>query len=88
MVNEVFIMQELSISLGQNGRIVIPASVRKSLGLKQGQRLRLHLDNQKIVLEKTDDALKELQKRFSVIKQSLSEELIQERRKEAEKENQ
>jgi AbrB family looped-hinge helix DNA binding protein len=81
-------MQELSISLGQNGRVVIPASIRKSLGLKTGQRLRLHLDDQKIVLEKTDDALKELQKRFSTIKQSLSEELIQDRRKEAEKENQ
>lgn len=81
-------MQELSISVGQNGRVVIPVSVRKSLGLKQGQRLRLHLEDQKIILEKTDDALKNLQKRFSVIKQSLSEELIQERRKEARKENQ
>ncbi|MCF6237000.1 MAG: AbrB/MazE/SpoVT family DNA-binding domain-containing protein [Gammaproteobacteria bacterium] len=80
-------MQELNISLGQNGRIVIPASIRKSLGLKQGQRLRLHLDNQKIVLEKTDDVIQKLQHRFGFIKQSLSKELIQERRQEAMKED-
>lgn len=81
-------MQELNISLGQNGRIVIPASVRKLLELKEGQRLRLHLEDQKIVLEKTDDVIRKLKNRFSFIKESLSEELVQERRKTAEKENQ
>ncbi len=80
-------MQELSVSLGQNGRVVIPASVRKSLGLKRGQRLRLHLEDQKIILEKPENTLKKIQDRFSFIKQSLSEELIEERRKEAQLEN-
>lgn len=81
-------MQELNISLGQNGRIVIPASVRKLLELKEGQRLRLHLEDQKIVLEKTDDVIQKLKNRFSFIQESLSEELAQDRRKAAENENQ
>lgn len=75
-------MQELNIALGQNGRVVIPAKVRKSLGLKQGQHLRLHLEGQKIILEKTDGIIHKLQSRFGSIKQSLSEELIQDRRQE------
>jgi len=87
MANEELVMQELCISLGQNGRIVIPASVRKSLSLKTGQRLRLHLEDQKIILEKPENAIKKLQDRFSFIKQSLSEELIDERRKETQLEN-
>ncbi|MCH9697216.1 MAG: AbrB/MazE/SpoVT family DNA-binding domain-containing protein [Gammaproteobacteria bacterium] len=81
-------MQDLNISLGQNGRIVIPASVRKLLELKEGQRLRLHLEDKKIVLEKTDDVIQKLKNRFSFIDESLSEELVQDRRKAAEKENQ
>lgn len=80
-------MQDLNISLGQNGRVVIPASVRKSLGLKEGQRLRLHLEDQKIVLEKTDDVIQKLKSRFSFIKESLSEELTLDRRKAAKEEN-
>lgn len=81
-------MQELTISLGQNGRIVIPASVRKILELKEGQRLRLHLEDQKIVLEKAEDVIQKLKNRFSIIKESLAQELVQDRRKAAEKENQ
>ncbi len=79
-------MQELTISLGQNGRVVIPASVRKSLGLRQGHVLRLYMEDEKIVLEKTDDVVRKLQERFSTIKESLADELIKERRKSATKE--
>ncbi len=81
-------MQELTVSLGQNGRIVIPASIRKSLHLKQGQVLKLHLENEKIIFEKVEDVVGKLKKRFSHIKKSLAEELILERRENAIKENQ
>ena len=80
-------MQELMVSVGQNGRIVIPANIRKLLNLKQGQVLKLHLENEKIIFEKTDDIVGKLKKRFGSIQNSLSEELILERHENAKKEN-
>lgn len=79
-------MQEISVALGQNGRIVIPTVMRKALGLQKGQRLLLRLQDQQIILEKPDDIAAKLQARFRKIPVSLSEELLQERRQEALKE--
>lgn len=79
-------MQEISVALGQNGRIVIPTVMRKALGLQKGQRLLLRLQDQQIILEKPEDIAAKLQARFRKIPVSLSEELIQERRQEALKE--
>ena len=80
-------MQELSIAVGQNGRVVIPANIRQQIGIKQGQHLLVKLDGEKIILEKTTGILNKLQKRFKDIPGSLSEELIEERRAEAAREN-
>lgn len=81
------IMQELSIAVGQNGRVVIPASVRHQMGIKQGQRLLMRLEEGRIILEKTTDIINKLQARFKDVPSSLSEELIKERRAEFAKEN-
>ena len=75
-------MKKYSISLGQDGCIVIPVIVRKYLGLKTGQRLCLHLEDHKIILRKSESIVQKLQERFNFIKPSLSEELIEERKKE------
>ena len=80
-------MQELSIAVGQNGRVVIPASVRHQMGIKQGQRLLMRLEEGRIILEKTTDIINKLQARFKDVPSSLSEELIKERRAEFAKEN-
>lgn len=80
-------MQECSIAIGQNGRIVIPTAMRKALGLQEGQRLLLRLENQCIIMEKSADIVLKLQNRFRKIPVSLADELIQERRQEAAKEN-
>jgi AbrB family looped-hinge helix DNA binding protein len=80
-------MQECSIAIGQNGRIVIPTAMRKALGLQEGQRLLLRLENQCIIMEKPADIVLKLQNRFRKIPVSLADELIQERRQEAAKEN-
>lgn len=80
-------MQECSIAIGQNGRIVIPTSMRKALGLQEGQRLLLRLENQCIIMEKPADIVQKLQSRFRKIPVSLADELIQERRQDAAKEN-
>lgn len=80
-------MQECTIAIGQNGRIVIPTSIRQALNLQEGQRLLLRLENQSIIMEKPADMVQKLQKRFRQIPVSLATELIQERRQEAAKEN-
>ncbi|MDQ5769993.1 AbrB/MazE/SpoVT family DNA-binding domain-containing protein [Thiothrix subterranea] len=80
-------MQECTIAIGQNGRLVIPMAMRKALNLQEGQRLRLRLENESIILEKPVDIVKKLQNRFRKVSVSLADELIQERRQEAAKEN-
>lgn len=80
-------MQECSIAIGQNGRVVIPTAIRKALNLQEGQRLLLRLENQCIIMEKPADIVQKLQQRFRKIPVSLAEELIHERRQEAAKES-
>lgn len=80
-------MQECTIAIGQNGRLVIPTAMRKALNLQEGQRLRLRLENDSIIMEKPVDIIKKLQHRFRKVSVSLASELIQERRQEAAKEN-
>lgn len=79
-------MQEYSIAIGQNGRIVIPLGIRKALNLQEGQRLLLRIENQSVILEKPADMVQKLQTRFRKIPVSLATELMQERRQEAAKE--
>lgn len=79
-------MQEYSVAVGQNGRIVIPLDIRKVLNLQEGQRLRLRIENQSVILEKPVDIVQKLQNRFRPIPVNLADELIQERRQEAAKE--
>lgn len=79
-------MQEVSVALGQNGRVVIPANIRKQMNLQQGQRLRLMLDGDQLILKKTTDIISKLQNRFSSVPESLANELIAERRQEAKQE--
>ena len=80
-------MQKLSVAVGQNGRVVIPVSVRNQMNIKQGQRLLMRLEGDRIILEKTTDIINKLQARFKSVPGSLSEALIKERRAEFSKEN-
>jgi len=67
---------------------VIPARLRRALGLRAGNRLVLRLEGDRIVIEKREKLLTRLRKRFEKIPREvdLAEELIAERRKEAERE--
>jgi len=80
-------MQEFSIAVGQNGRVVIPANIRQQIGIETGQHLLIRLEGERIILEKTTGILNKLQQRFQKIQGSLSDELIEERRAEAVREN-
>lgn len=76
------------IRLSAQGRVVIPAGLRKALHLKPGDRLIARQDGESIVLERQDVVQKRLQARFAHIPKDLSlvEELIAERRAEARRE--
>ncbi len=67
------------------GRIVIPAHLRKAMNLKSGDRLLVRRENERIVLERREAVAARLRKRFSHIQAgvSLVDELLEERRAEA-----
>jgi AbrB family looped-hinge helix DNA binding protein len=68
--------------LGQQGRFVIPADIRRALGLAPGDRLHLRVTGQRLVLERQQDAVTELRGLASSVPadRSLVDELIADRR--------
>jgi AbrB family looped-hinge helix DNA binding protein len=82
-------MKDVSVKLGEGGRIVIPADYRKALGIDVGDELTLHLDNGRMVLLTRKQAIAYVQEqlaKYTTGDVHPSEELIAERRKEAENE--
>jgi AbrB family looped-hinge helix DNA binding protein len=76
------------LKLGQNGRMIIPAELRHNLELKEGDELLVTVEGKRLVLE-TEAAL--LERLYATVGEPLegeliSDELIRERREEAERE--
>ena len=73
------------VRLGEQGRLVIPAALRKSLGFQPGYKLIARLEDGRLVLEKQETVQRRLKARFSHLRKdtSLADELIAERREEA-----
>ena len=76
------------VQVGAQGRLVIPAALRKALHLEPGDRLMARQEGDALVLERREAIQKRLQDRFRHIPHdvSLVNELIAERRAEAAKE--
>jgi antitoxin PrlF len=76
---------DATIVLGQQGRLVIPAEIRKALGLAPGDRLHLRVAAGRLVLERPQDAVSALRRLGAAVPpgRSLVEELLAERRAEA-----
>ena len=74
--------------LGKQGRLVIPAVLRRALGLRPGDRLIARQEGDRIVLEKREEILSRVKRRFAVVpaQVDLVEELLAERRAEAQRE--
>ena len=79
---------DATLILGQQGRLVIPASMRTALGLAPGDRVHLHLTGRRLVLERQEDAVAELRALAAGLprNRSLVEELLADRRLAAEAE--
>ncbi len=73
-------------TIGEGGRLVIPAAYRKALGLKPGDEVLLELEDGELRVVSTRQAIARAQtllRRYIPRGRSLSEELIKERREEA-----
>ncbi len=68
--------------------MVLPAHLRRALGIHPGETLLARIEDGRLMLEKPEQVLARLQERFSRVPSevNLADELISERREEARKE--
>ncbi len=76
-------MKEFNATIGENGRMIIPALFRKQLNLKAGDEVvvKLSPDND-IIVHSPKQSLKKLQELFKGSKGSFVDELFEMRKKE------
>jgi AbrB family looped-hinge helix DNA binding protein len=82
-------MQIVTTKVTQGGRIVIPAEMRKQLGIEIGEDLNLQLENDSLRVTTRQAALRRIQQKLRELAPeglSLVDELIADRRREAENE--
>lgn len=80
--------QSIAVRVGPQGRIVIPAHIRKSLRIGPGEDLLIRVEDGRLVLEKREQVLERVQSWFAQVPSevSLVDDLIAERREEVRKE--
>ncbi len=72
------------VTIGPQGRLVIPAAMRRQLGLEPGSVVLLRLEGGALRLERQDAALDRLRARYAKANgPSVVDELLAERREEA-----
>ncbi len=82
-------MCKFKSKIGQSGRVVIPGEYRRRLGLRSGDEIIMHLDEEGLHLYTPAQAVARAQalvRRYVPEGRSLSDELISERREEAARE--
>jgi AbrB family looped-hinge helix DNA binding protein len=82
-------MQTVRVRLNESGRVLIPAEVRRELGMKAGDQLVLEVKDREVRLTTLRERIARVQaevRRYIPAGVSLSEELIAERREEAKRE--
>ena len=78
---------QANVRLGPQGRFVVPAPIRKALGFQPGDSLVVRVDDERLVVEKSDVVERRLRAYFKKFEgRSLADELIAERREEARRE--
>ena len=80
--------KSVEVHLGRQGRLVIPAALRRSLKLEEGDKLIAREQEGRLVIEKQETIKQSLKDRFAKVPQdrSLADELITERREAAKEE--
>lgn len=82
-------MKTVELSVGKQGRVVIPASLRRQLAIQPGSQLIARVEDGRLIMETKQQLWKSIHAACRTIpeKTSLSQELIDERRAAAIKEN-
>ncbi|MDP9185536.1 MAG: AbrB/MazE/SpoVT family DNA-binding domain-containing protein [Actinomycetota bacterium] len=77
-----------TVRMGPQGRIVIPAEIRRELGLDEGSILGVRVLERALVIETRDVVLDRIRQRFASVPpdRSLAQEVIDERTEEARRE--
>lgn len=72
------------VRLGPQGRLVVPAELRKEMGLEEGAEFVIRSDGRRLILEPRSEVLRRLRRRFSDVRDvSLADELAADRGAEA-----
>jgi AbrB family looped-hinge helix DNA binding protein len=80
-------VSQTEVQVGPQGRLVIPAPLRRSLGFEPGDSLIARTEDGRLILEKAETIKRRLKSRFAHLgPTSLAELLITERRDEAKRE--
>ena len=76
-----------SVSVGPKGRVVIPAGIRRQLGIREGSELVALVEGEAVVLVPRSAIKSRLRSIFADVGASMREELIAERRSDAVRES-
>ncbi len=79
--------QQLNIRFDAQGRALIPKDIRTALHIKNGDEVVGWVEEGRLVLEPRQALLARLQARYTGIEGSMVDELIEERREEAQRES-
>jgi AbrB family looped-hinge helix DNA binding protein len=82
-------MATFTAKVEESGRVLIPASVRKRLGIRVGEQIIVRVDETGLSMGTRDQAIERIQRRLHQVVSAgrvLSQELIKERRAEARRE--
>lgn len=76
------------VEVGRQGRLVIPAAIRKTLGIQEGTHLVARVEGDRLILESRQAILERLRGSLAGVEPGTSwvEELLAERRAEAKRE--
>ena len=78
--------EKQTVRFDRQGRVRIPLDFRQALGVEEGMELVSWLEDGRLVMEPRQVLLERLKARYRDIEDSLADELIEERRAEAERE--
>ncbi len=81
------ILDQKEIQMGAQGRLVVPARLRKVLGMNPGDALVARVEDGRLIIEKAEAVKRRVRARFDKLKgRSLAAELIADRRDESRRE--
>lgn len=82
-------MEVIELTVSKQGEIVIPTSFRKQLAIDAGSKLLVYVEESRLIMETRKQLWQSIHKACSKIKanRDLAEELTEERREMAKKEN-